>query len=194
MTKLLPLTRKVEVPSTSHILYFFESITYYVENMLAYMKSGIDQGHHIIIIENPEIYKRAVKRINQLFSITEREYIHYVDNYSFYRCYGDFHINSIVDRFGNMLEPYLCENINVRTWAHVEWNDQVDITCTMDDYERVADCSVNKMGLMSICAYDATNANAALQTSLMRSHEFLMTDKELVRSSLYGNKHIKERS
>ncbi|SET19186.1 MEDS: MEthanogen/methylotroph, DcmR Sensory domain [Oceanobacillus limi] len=182
---MVPLTEQLEITSASHILYIYENTDYYIENMLAYIKAGIAQEDHIVIIENPTIFKKIVYRLNGLFSRQQRELIHYIDNYSFYQCYGNFHTLSILNHFNELVDPFLNNN-TVRTWGHVEWKKQENIFNKLEKYERLVDYDVNEMGLMSVCAYDASSVSAALQTSMMRSHEYLMTDKELVRSSLYG--------
>ncbi|WP_227938158.1 MEDS domain-containing protein [Alkalihalobacillus deserti] len=117
--------------------------------------------------------------------------MHHFDNHLFYRYYSDFHIHSIIENFSEILEPFLSENINIRTWAHVEWKKQDDISSKLEEFENLADCSVNEMGLMSVCAYDSSDVSASLQTTMMRSHEYLMTDREFVRSSLYRNPRLR---
>lgn len=57
----------------------------------------------------------------------------------------------------------------------------------LEKYEVIADSNVYGMGLLSVCAYDAKSVPASLLMKLMRSHEYLMTDNELIRSNLYKN-------
>lgn len=185
MEKMIQLTKNIKVNSSAHILYLYDEIDNYLNNMIAYIKSGLDRNHHLIIIENTTIYTILEERLKKLLSIEEMKSIQHVDNKVFYRRYGDFHIHSILKNFGKLLEPYFNKKINVRTWAHVEWNDQNDISNIIEDYEHSADCCVNNMRLMSVCAYNSSKLNAKLQTSMMKSHEYLMTDLEFVQSSLY---------
>ena len=152
---------------------------------MAYIKAGIERNHHLIIIENFNLYSEAKERIDKLFSIEEKKSIHHIDNYTFYGCYDDFHIHSVVEHFGEVLAPFFDKKINIRTWAHVEWKEQERIFSKIAEFEHLADFSVNEMRLMSICAYTASDVTASLQTKMMRSHEYLMTDTELVRSTLY---------
>lgn len=120
----------------------------------------------------------------------QQKNIHHIDNYLFYRCYGDFHIHNIVEHFSEILDPFSDENINIRTWAHVEWKEQDDISRKLEEFEDLADSSINEIGLVSVCAYNVGDVSASLQTTMMRNHEYLMTDKEFVRSSLYGKSGI----
>jgi hypothetical protein len=185
MGKRIPLNKNIQVKNSAHILYIYDELDCYLENMMAYIREGLDRNHHLLIIENSTIYQSVEKRINDLFSMEEKKCIHYIDNYSFYGCYGDFHIHSIVEHFGELLNPFFNKKLNVRTWAHVEWKDQDDISKKIEKFENTADCSVNEMGLMSVCAYNSSKVTAFLQTAMMRSHEYIMTDREFVKSSLY---------
>lgn len=185
MSKIVPLTNYMNLPNAAHILYFFENITNYTENMMAYIKAGLDRGHHLLIIENSTIYNEVKPWILKLFTNEQQKCIHHMDNYTFYNYYGDFHIQSILKNFDEVLEPFFSQDISIRTWAHVEWQKQDDISCKIEEFESLADFSVNNNGLMSVCAYDASDVTASLQTTMMRSHEYLMTDTELVQSTLY---------
>ncbi len=186
LAKMIPLTKFLEVSSASHIVYVYEDKRYYIENLISYIKAGIERDHHLLIIENPTIYQEAEGMISELFSNEQQKRIHYVDNHSFYGYHRDFHVHSIVEHFGKILEPFFKDNIIIRTWAHVEWKNQDGISSKIEEFENLADCSVDEMGIMSVCAYTATDITASLQNTLMRSHEYLMTDKEFVRSTFYG--------
>jgi len=182
---MIPLTKFVQVPNTAHILYFFDDQSNYIENMIAYIKAGLERDHHLLIIENPAIYRLVEPLLGKFFSDEQLKCIHYIDNYTFYGYYGDFHVHSIVENFGEILQPFFNDTISIRTWAHVEWRKLDDIANKLEEFENLADCSVNGMGLMSVCAYASSDLSASLQTTMMRSHEYLMTDTEFVRSPLY---------
>lgn len=185
MKKLIPLTDYLHVHDTAHILYFFEHTDSYVNNMMAYIKAGIERGHHLFVIENNHIYAMAEQKIRTLFSPEQQQCIHYVDSSHFYRCYGDFHIDTILKHFDEQVASVMKADITIRSWAHVEWRRLDDIVETLEEYERQSDCKVHDMGIMAVCAYAASDISASLLTKMMRSHEYLMTDHEFVRSSLY---------
>ncbi|MBP1934434.1 MEDS domain-containing protein [Ammoniphilus resinae] len=182
---MIQLTKFLQVPRSTHILYFFEDIDMYLNNLLAYITAGVKLGHHLLVIENSDIMDQAKTRMNALLSEEEQKLVHYYDNHLYYRCYGEFHIQSILQHFGELVTSFLSKNVNIRTWAHVEWKKQDDISSKLMEFERLADCSVNDMKVMSVCAYSSSDISASFQTTMMRSHEYLMTDKEFVQSPLY---------
>ncbi|SES91920.1 MEDS: MEthanogen/methylotroph, DcmR Sensory domain [Salinibacillus kushneri] len=183
MTNKLFLTKDLQVNNNAHILYIFEDNQCYLENLIAYIHAGIERNHHLIVIEEAALFPEIKKRLQH---DNGQKYVHLIDNQQFYRSYGDFHIHHIVEHFYDILKPFLEKDINIRTWAHVNWKEQNDIVNKLDEFECLADKSVNHMRLMSVCAYNAYDVSANLQTILMRSHEYLMTDQELVPSSLYS--------
>ncbi|MUK87920.1 hypothetical protein GMD78_05845 [Ornithinibacillus sp. L9] len=191
MSKTIPLTRYIEVSSSSHIVYFFENERIYLENLMAYIKTGLEQGQHLIIIEQAEVLNKALQKMN--VSEAGKKYIHHYDNSSFYRSYGDFNIESILNHAMDLIQPFLDEDVDFRTWSHVKWKDQKDIANKLDQYEGLADGCIGEVGYMCVCAYDATNVSAEIQTNLMRSHEYIMTDEEFVHSSLYNKKRIQSK-
>ena len=105
--------------------------------------------------------------------------------YQFYGLYGDFHCESIVNHFSKIVKRFQDQHIPIRTWAHVEWKEQEDIFSKLVNYENVADQIVSSAGTISVCAYDGQQISASLQNHLLRNHEYLMTDHELVKSNLY---------
>lgn len=186
MDNKVELTRYQDIPNTAHILYFYEDEDLYIDNMISYMKAGIERGHHLLIIENPKIYEKAVERMKTLLTPDEMEYIHYYDNQAFYDKHNCFQISKIVEHFSNALSPIFEKKLTARTWAHVDWLEQDHIEELLEEFEKEADYQVNNMGLISLCAYNAKDVPALLQTAMMKSHEFLMTDYELVKSSFYS--------
>ncbi|WP_129203100.1 MEDS domain-containing protein [Ammoniphilus sp. CFH 90114] len=184
---MVQLTDYLKLSNAAHIFYLFEDRNLYLDNLIAYVKGGMERDHHLLIIENSDIYKEAAQRIDSLFSSEQKKRIHYLNNYLFYRQYGVFHTHKIIEHFGEMIHSFLNEKDSIRTWAHVEWNEQDDIIRILKEYEDLADCCVNDFGLMSVCAYNSSDLCASLQTNMMRSHKYLMTDTEFVRSPLYKN-------
>ncbi|WP_066316253.1 MEDS domain-containing protein [Bacillus sp. FJAT-29814] len=187
MKKTLPLTKYINVPDTAHILYLYNKKEIYLKNLMAYIKAGIYHHHHIMIIENASVYVEAGKLIRQLFSKEEQKLISYIDNDTFYNNHGNFISHNIVEHFGKILSPLRNDHISVRTWANVQWRNQENIEAELAAHEKVADCSIKDMGIMSVCSYSSSSISASLETRLMQSHEFLMTDEEFVLSPLYGN-------
>ncbi|MEN2767899.1 MEDS domain-containing protein [Ornithinibacillus xuwenensis] len=182
---MVRLTKYLEVQNRAHILYFFQAHQCYLQNLEAYIEEGLKRKHHLIVIENPAIYNELEKKFILNLPKEQQAYIHYINNLSYYNYYHSFDIHNIIEKFSGLLDPFLAQNIVMRTWAHVEWMNQDNIIEKLDEFEKLADCAVSDLGIMSVCAYDSYDITAALQTKLMRSHEYLMTDLEIVKSPFY---------
>jgi PAS domain S-box-containing protein len=186
--QIIPLSPVLKISNHGHILYIYEQIEKYIDNAVSYIKTGIELGHHLLMIENKDRYNRIYHELEKSLSHCALRRIHYVDNYEFYRLYGDFQYESIVQHFKNILLPFQENNIPIRTWAHVEWKEQKDIQSTLINYENKADEFVDSSQLISVCAYNGNEISAALHTHLLRNHDYFMTDYELVKSSLYSKR------
>ncbi|MDQ0352518.1 hypothetical protein J2R98_002363 [Alkalibacillus filiformis] len=184
MNNSIQLTKHVEVPKGAHI-FFYECEEDYVNNLLAYAKAGVEHDQHVLIIENPAIYETFKVHAEETFTEEELTKLHFHDNKEFYFYNEGFHIHNIVKKFGEILTPLFDKGLTVRTWANVVWKDEDYIFQEIIDFENQANHSVGEMELVSVCAYPGEKVPANIQTELMKTHEYLMTDTEFVRSSFY---------
>ncbi|QSO51013.1 MEDS domain-containing protein [Alicyclobacillus curvatus] len=178
------------VQNGAHILYLFQHQTSYIENLMSYVTDGLAQGHFVVIVDKSEVYQELVRRLSMQFSEEELQSIFFEDSRDFYNVRADFHIESIVDHFGQFISslPAPSSQHAVRTWARVAWREQPNITAKIEEFEQVADHSVKGQQLVSVCAYDSKEIDADLLVKLQRSHDYFMTDTELISSPLYYSK------
>ncbi len=183
--EFVKLNEIIELTNGAHILYVYEDLECYANNATSFIISGIELEHQLLIIDNHDRCILIKEKLESVLSKQELTMVHCIDSFEFYRMYGDFHTESIVHHFQEIVEPFLKKDIPIRTWAHVDWKEQEDIACKLKEFEDRADYSVNKAGLVSVCAYNANTLTVPLQMNMMRNHEYFMTDKEFVRSNLY---------
>ncbi|MFC0471099.1 ATP-binding protein [Halalkalibacter kiskunsagensis] len=183
--EFVKLNEIIELSNGGHILYVYEDIECYVDNAVSYIVSGIEENHHLIVIDSKERYLLIEERLKHHLSSEKLSMVHYINNFDFYRVYGDFHTNNILLHFQELIDPFFNDDLPIRTWAHVDWKEQSDIDLKLKEFEDEADSTVNDAGLVSVCAYPANSITVSLHMNMMRNHEYLMTDKELIRSSLY---------
>lgn len=109
----------------------------------------------------------------------------YVNNYEFYGLYDDFHFEHVLQNLKEILHPFITDGTPIRIWGLLEWRDEPGIREKLHTYECSCDITVGELGFLTICAYDAKTVSASIQLDMMRSHEYLMTDQQIVRSNLY---------
>ena len=160
-----------------HVFYHFEDEESYIDNIITYISIALDQGSHVMVIENDRIMPLVEKKINQTFKKEQIEMIHTINNYDFYCYRGNFHKDTILSYLKNMINPYLEKKIPIMTWAHVEWRDQEEIFQTLGEYEHEADKMLKGTDSVTICAYDANRVPQSLKENLLDSHDYYMTDK-----------------
>lgn len=186
--KILQLTKELQLSSGGHIFYYFHDEQKYIENTVSYIHAGIEQGDCVLIIENERIFPSVYKKMQSLLTEEQLTMIHYINNFDFYCLNGDFHSETILEYFSSILDPYLTKNISIRTWAHVEWGNIGEITDVIGEFENQANKAVSSLEQISVCAYDADRVPESLKESLLRSHEFLMTDEEITKQTIEQEK------
>ncbi|GAA4713802.1 MEDS domain-containing protein [Brevibacillus fulvus] len=187
----IPLTSKINITTGSHILYFYNDLQGYVENASSFILSGIQMGQHVIFIDSPERYQLILDQLGESLG-PHQDKLQYIDHYHFYEMYGDFHFERVLLNLNNAINPYISEAIPIRLWGHVDWVDQPGILKKLHSYESQCDITISDLGFLTVCAYDGTSVPAAIQIEMMRSHEYLMTDHELVLSNLYPKNKLSQ--
>lgn len=163
----------------AHIFYHFHDQDRYINNLIDYITSALALGNHVMIIENDRIMPIIQQKINVQFNEEQLDMVHTINNYDFYCYRGDFHKETILSYFKNMITPYIEKNIPIQTWAHVEWRDQEEIFSTLAEYEEDADQMLQETNITSICAYDANRVPQTLKDILMDCHDYYMTDASI---------------
>lgn len=160
-----------------HGIYFFQDQARYISKVVDFVVSGIERDEYSIIVENDRLIPLIQKRLKDLFDESRLEKVKFINNYDFYYAKGDFSINSIFDFLPNLIEGYT-ENLTVRSWAHVEWRDEPEVSKKLMGSEIEADEIVTETKLLSICAYDSERVSKELKEGLLTCHNFFINEKE----------------
>ncbi|MBB5174738.1 two-component sensor histidine kinase [Texcoconibacillus texcoconensis] len=187
MNTLMPLTSSLKVHPGSHILYFYNSLEGYIENAASYILKGIEQGQHVIFIDDKKRFELVMEKLRS----TDTSNVHYVDAYEFYGMNDEFYCDRVLANLKKAIEPYLEKDRIIRIWGHVDWRDQDHVVNKLHTYECNCDITVSELGFTTVCAYDGEKVPSNILLEMSKSHEYLMTDDELVRSNLYktSNEH-----
>lgn len=103
-----------------HLLYSYFSRADYLTQLLSYIKEGIEAEEYIILVENEKNYALINQELEHLFSVKQREYLHFVNSLDFYFSSGSYHPPAITEYFNKVFQPYITKQLTVRSWAHVE--------------------------------------------------------------------------
>ncbi|OMF87377.1 MEDS domain-containing protein [Paenibacillus sp. FSL R7-0273] len=182
------------VTDGGHIIYLFEDYDRYIDNALSYITTAIELGHHILLIEQADVYQAILDKLGS--SLAGRlHYLHYADNIEYYGSRGDFNFQHIVSHFEKITATIQHKDYSLRTWANVlTWGEHNELTIreNLMAYERQTADFVREYGMVSVCAYNAHVISASLQTGLIREHEYVMTDTEFYKSPLYKHQAAEE--
>lgn len=180
-THLIPLTETLQVVSGAHILYVYEDQRAYLDNAVSFITTGITQDQRAIFMVDPNVSRNIVSHL----SPDERAYVHFVDVTKFYLQNEDFDVDLILNSLHATVETFVKEKRSVRLWGEVTSGWSIDAESTLVSYETAADIAIGKLKRITVCAYNGHFITASVQTKLMRSHPYLMTDEALVPSALY---------
>jgi hypothetical protein len=164
--------------TTGHGLYFFKNQEQYVTRLVDFVINGIERNEYSIIVENDRIIPLVSKKLAELFDESRLEKVVFVNNYDFYYANGNFSVNSIFDFIPNLIEGYSEIDLEIRSWAHVEWRDEQEINRKLIDSEQEAGIIVSEPEILAVCAYDSDRVSTELEKGLLSCHNFIISDKE----------------
>lgn len=163
----------------AHVLYCTELPERYIENAVAFIRAGAEQGDHVFFVENARILPVIRQRVEKLLTSEKLAHVHFMNSYAFYWRNGDFHPSTILAHFMDMLAPHLEAENSFRTWGHIEWGDQQEITRKIEEFEQAVDQIIPEQKAVSVCAYDISRVSGSFKELLLNCHDYLMTDDEI---------------
>jgi hypothetical protein len=164
--------------TTGHVLYFFDNQDQYVSNVVDFIISGLELNEYCIIVENDRYTPLINKRLTGLVNESRLEKVAFVNNYDFYYAQGDFRINSIFDFLPKLIKDSSQLDLGVRSWAHIEWRDEQEVSKKLLKSENEADKIVTETKLLSVCAYDTERVSPEFKKGLLTCHNFLINEKK----------------
>ncbi|MFJ7753515.1 MEDS domain-containing protein [Peribacillus muralis] len=173
------LMKNIEQSGGSHILYCFNELEAYIENETAFIMEGIEQGDHILVVENDRIYPFVHKKLQRQLNEEQLEHVHVINNFDFYCFYGDFSPITLVKYFLENIKAYSAANQFIRAWGHVEWGQDDHVCAAIGEYEKGVGQLITERNLISVCAYDDCRLTAELKDNLIEHHEILITDGDV---------------
>lgn len=186
MSGMVQLTERLRVNNGSHILYFYDELEEYLNNAVSFIRTGLELGQHIIIVENRSRMEVILYRLKPFISEEQFERLNLIDSYQFYEAHESFNYNLVFQNLVVVVQPYLDGAIPVRAWAHVALNDEGFVLENLSTYECRCDLAINQLGILTVCSYSAQTLSATVLIKMMKYHEYVMMDQEIVRSNLYS--------
>lgn len=169
-----------------HVFYRFEDNQFYINNLMGFIKNGLESKQRILIIESMRKLPQIKANIDKEFSHQQKEAIRLVNNFDYYLANGDFHTKTILTHFQEDLSILKIKNTLIRTWTHVEWASEEPDVLLLEEFESTADNFVKEEGMISVCAYAAESLSSTLDTTLQQLHQYIMTDDTFSISPFYN--------
>ena len=169
-----------------HIYYQYHDENIYMQHLISFIQTGIDNNNRILVIENMRNLPKIKEKIETMFTEEQQSYILFVNNFQYYLANGDFNTRNIISNFKNDLTALKHPSSSIRSWANVEWASTRPKSELLEEFEAAADELINNENLLSVCAYSSVRLNEDLNNVLLKVHEFAMTDDSFALSTLYN--------
>lgn len=163
-----------------HVLYSYNEMEHYLNQVLSYIQDGIMAGDYVILVENDRIYPIIQKELSTRLTEDQMEFLHFVNNFDFYCSSGSYHPPAIEEYFNKMVQPYVENKISFRSWAHVEWATLEEPLHIIEEFERTVDEAVNLLSFPLICAYKGERMPDYLKTILLETHPYVLKDDDII--------------
>ncbi|MED3970899.1 MEDS domain-containing protein [Priestia megaterium] len=82
-----------------HVFYRFEDKQFYINNLMSFIKNGLESKQRILIIENMRALSLIKANIDKKFNHKQKESIRLINNFDFYLANGDFYTKTILTHF-----------------------------------------------------------------------------------------------
>lgn len=182
---MIHLTGDSQLDNGGHIVYIYNDIEAYIDNAIAFIRTGLEQQHQIVFIEQSTMLERMQYNLFDRLTEAQLEQIHLVDAELLYGSQQAFDGTKVLRHFNDVVQPLVDKRVPLRSWGHVLWSNQEGIEEVLERFEEEVDEALNPLGIVTVCAYHGKQISAALMASLMHRHEYLMTDTEFTKSPLY---------
>lgn len=174
---LMSVVNKWKKEEGLHICYLFNRKKY-IESVVSYIISGIRNEEMVVLVENDRNILHIKNEIDKQLSDAQLVHFHYINNYDFYWSTGDFHTQTILHYFSQIINPLLETRKPIRTWAHVEWGDEKEVNDKIEDYEKIAHTLIKEKEILSVCAYDISKAPSHWQPILANCHSEMIIEDD----------------
>ncbi|PWW28204.1 DcmR-like sensory protein [Cytobacillus oceanisediminis] len=175
---LVDLIDDLKKTNGGHILYHYDQIDCYLRNAVAYIVAGVENGGHVMFVENDRNLPHIMKELEKHLSKDEWARVHFANNFDFYYSNGNFNPETVINYFIKNAQPYLESGAALYTWGLVEWGNVKEYIPKIEEYEKKLDKMIPEKGIISLCAYDNKSTPDELKERLKRCHGVLVTDRE----------------
>ncbi|MCA1064906.1 MEDS domain-containing protein [Rossellomorea sp. AcN35-11] len=169
----------------THVLYSYSDQDRYFHNALTYILEGIDTGECVVLIENDRNMNILLKKLSEHLTSDQLRKIQPISNFDFYQSSGSYHPPAIYKQLTKTITPYLENDIAFRSWTNVEWGTLDDPKPIIEWFEAETDKAIHEHNLTVVCAYERERMPEHLEEVLKKSHAHIMTDDDIVPSTVY---------
>ncbi|KPV43782.1 helix-turn-helix domain-containing protein [Alicyclobacillus ferrooxydans] len=170
-----------------HVVYFYESLRRYLDYVVAFIIDSVTSGLDVWVVEDPNLQSSIRVELNRSIENTKLTLVHYVDSGLFHQSIDSDERAAMNEQMINLQEFFTGHRSPMRVWVHVHFktDDMLSDHARLSPWENAVDEGLASHDSTVVCAYNAMETPASVQTAMLRHHKYFMTDLELVSSPLY---------
>lgn len=190
------LSKLLDRPRDGHVLYLYEDPDIYVKNLASFILAGIDSTARVVVIESQDVANAARQLLRFRVSRTELSKVLWLNAHEIFESGFGPGVQNVSERVVSMITPYVKMHQDIRMWSHLQQCEALWVDGRPNDLEecdKLLDGQLHQSYFMRVCAYNSNIVPSAFQMSMMRKHNYLMSDSEIVYSPLChhdANNHI----
>ncbi|MEC2072678.1 ATP-binding protein [Alkalihalophilus marmarensis] len=172
-----------------HIYYTFSERHKYIRNALYFLSYALEHNFNVLFLEEDTVYQEIKVQLLKIYSSEKVDTIMYQDNTQFYLNGKQFDADRNSEHVLSLLTPLLEKGEHILIWGQVLFPNENSLS-QLRQYEMNCDKFISENHITSVCAYNGLTIPAFVQTELLKTHKYFMTDDEVTISGLYQREHL----
>ncbi|ERN53615.1 ATP-binding protein [Alkalihalophilus marmarensis] len=173
-----------------HVYYTFSEREKYIKNALDFLSYALDRRYKVLFVEEESFYEEIISHLRMMYPNDVLEKILHQESKQFYLSSHLFNAEQNSTRLLTLISPLLEEGHRIMIWGQVLLPSQNSILSQLRTYEIQCDQFIAEHELTTVCAYNGFITPAYIQTELLKTHKYFMTDDEITISGLYQRDYL----
>ncbi len=174
-----------------HVFYAFYEREKYINNLLGFITEGLTKRQQVIIVDKIDIYEEVIEKLTTNgYKKDDIELIVFVENDTFYLTNASFDVDRSIQMLKDTVSLYLEKGLFLRIWGQVSLQMDEPAVSKLRLYESRCDEVVAESKTIIVCTYNGLIVPAYIQNEMLKTHEYFMTDDQIVLSPFYRKENL----
>ncbi|MEC2072677.1 ATP-binding protein [Alkalihalophilus marmarensis] len=166
----------------------------YLNHAFQFVSFALKHNYKVICIEDDSLYQELLSRLSLVYSDDLLKYITFYDSSEFYLASNVFKGEDQSSKLLNVMKPIINNGDRLMMWGHIKFANEKVILQQLKKFKVYCDPYITDHNISTVCAMNGFNTPAYIQTELLKTHKYFMTDDEITKSGIFkmGYYHVEE--